>query len=313
MKTNRNWVGAALLAGAMGVGLSVQADDSRRLASRSEIRAESEDAFAALPATITLDAIIRDFKPSGESGGHTDFESFTGGNIVTGLVRNELDADGKPVFAAASGMQINSTYKDRNGRIINPSMYDPAMGDTAGSMSPATSNRLSDGSHFAQWYRDVSGVNSSMRVPLVLNRVAGTDKYVFDSATDAPYRARGGFFPIDGELSGNYGSTGHNFSFTTELSTSFVFDRSKNQMFTFSGDDDVWVFIDNRLVLDLGGLHSREEQSLELNRLAWLTDGQAHTLKVFHAERHTNASNFRIETTLVLRRVEMVATSAMYD
>ena len=318
MALNNKWISATLLAAAASFGVAISAanaapPDRARSTSTTAAPTTSEDPFANLPATMSLDAIVRDFKARNETGGHPDFEAYTNSYITTGLVRNQLDSDGKPVFNAARGMQITSSYKDHTGRIINPAMYNAAAGDTAGSMSMGGSDQLSGSERFAQWYRDVSGTNASMRVPLVFNRIPNTARYVFDSATDAPYRARGGFFPIDGELLGNFGSTGHNFSFTTEISTTFLFEREKNHVFTFTGDDDVWVFIDGKLVLDLGGTHPRQEQSLELNRLSWLTDGQTHTLKVFHAERHTNGSNFRIETSLQLTRVEAPPTTAMYD
>ena len=47
----------------------------------------------------------------------------------------------------------------------------------------------------------------------------------------------------------------------------------------------------------LGGLHSAVEDSIEMDSLG-LTLGETYPMDIFHAERHTNESNFRIETTI---------------
>jgi fibro-slime domain-containing protein len=56
-----------------------------------------------------------------------------------------------------------------------------------------------------------------------------------------------------------------------------------------------------------------EAQSIELDRLGWLVDGQSYRLKIFHAERHRVDSNFRVDTNLRLKTVEQPAVSGMYD
>jgi fibro-slime domain-containing protein len=110
--------------------------------------------------------------------------------------------------------------------------------------------------------------------------------------------------------------TPRNMSFTTE--TRFVFEYVGGERFDFSGDDDVWVFVNNRLVVDLGGLHEVATGSFELdnNGVATVTregpDGSALTLAapieidtgmrlnqvyeavLFHAERHECGSNFKL-------------------
>ncbi len=265
-----------------------------------------------LPDTLELGCIIRDFKPKRWDGGHPDFESFSGTTTV-GLVAEYLGEDRKPVSSGdLRGMKIQSEFKDSQGRNINPAMYDPDRGDRAGVLVAGSSrNGFTSIERFDQWYRDVPGVNLSKSIQLTLTRVEGTDRYVFDSATDQVHGLHG-FFPINDDLYGNFRSD-RNYHFTTEINTQFTYHRGTGQVFKFTGDDDVWVFIDGRLVVDLGGLHPKREQFLDLDRLDWLQDGKTHTLDIFHAERRYSGSNFRIETTLQLRAVELPPTSAIYD
>jgi fibro-slime domain-containing protein len=263
------------------------------------------------PATMEITAIIRDFRASISEGGHPDFERWTGTTRV-GLLQPELDLNAKPVLASTSGRQIDSEYRDRDGRNINPALFDPSRGDVAGALVTSSDDRITSAQTFAQWYSDVPGTNASKSITLTLARDSETGSYVYDSDINADAVRWGGFFPINGELYGDFASTGKNFHFTTEIECRFVHKAGRNDIFTFTGDDDVWVFIDGRLVIDLGGVHSRKSQSIAIDRLG-IPDGKLCTLKIFHAERRTSGSNFRMETSLQLQKVSAPQVTSLFD
>ena len=97
-----------------------------------------------------------------------------------------------------------------------------------------------------------------------------------DSANDpgkvsTPY----GFFPFN-ENTTSKSAVRYNYGYGAKLeipftltSTGTVEDKQGNEIpirFYFSGDDDVWVFIDNQLVLDIGGAHAKVSGVLEFDQ-----------------------------------------------
>ena len=94
----------------------------------------------------------------------------------------------------------------------------------------------------------------------------------------------------------------HNYSFTMQLQAQFEY--KKGQTFDFRGDDDVWVFINKRLAVDIGGIHNPLEGSVKLDSIAplWgLTLGTTYNFDLFFCERNCCGSSFRMVTSLNLR------------
>lgn len=216
-------------------------------------------------ATINLSATIRDFCGWGFTGCPTGYSANPDFQNAIADARNavqtSLGADGTPVYAGGA----------------HPTFY--------GSDSSPSYGTLTTAQYFNQWYHDTPGYNQMTTTSLAFNDIGG-GVYQYDNPN---------YFPIDGQLLGNQGQN-HNFSFTTQLHTTFTY--QPGQSFSFTGDDDVWVFIDNTLALDLGGVHSAENGSINLDSLG-LTAGNTYNFDFFSAERHTVASDIKISTSIV--------------
>ena len=231
------------------------------------------------PPSVSIFATVRDFIPSFGTGsrlaqgaagavapfGHPDFEHFSG--TVTGMVANTLDGQRKPV-------RVNNNV--------------------------TTSDAL-----FAQWYRSDNNVNRTIPLKMTLASIGG-GAYRFDSISFFPATGKG-FDTVtcsgspcdvlhpDGNSSGN-----QNFHFTSELH--FWFKYKGTEDLAFSGDDDVWVFINGKLAVDIGGVHGRLDGAVDLSNATvranlGLTVGGVYEAIVFQAERHTTRSQYRLTLT----------------
>ena len=275
------------------------------------VRAQDDDP----PDVIYLTGIVRDFKEKTAQGGHPDFENrpSNGFGRYSANIAPAIGEDRKPVYTGG-GYKVASQWRDAQHQQICYHVYDayPAPGDKPGNFGTHSTGGITSADTFRQWFRDELGVN--MSAPLMLAFVRQDDgTYVFDDREDPYYMDLGGFFPIDGQMFGNSGGMpDHNFHFTFELHGEFKYDASANQFFKFTGDDDVWVFVNGELVIDLGGVHAALDQYIEIDRLR-LSDGDVYQIDFFFAERHRTQSNFRIQTNMPIVSTELPTVSMVYD
>jgi fibro-slime domain-containing protein len=223
--------------------------------------------------------VYRDFIawPTAGATKHPDFEAYGGEDVTPNLVQELLGNDNKPVFNHQC--------------------------DAAGAPYPETpaapcpyNQQLTDEVSFDQWYRDTLGVNIAKTERIELLRDASGAYSVTTSA----------FFPWDGDsrswvgLGQDEARGGHNFGFTSEIHAYFQYKESADrpQTLRFSGDDDVWVFINRRLAVDIGGLHVETAREVTLDpataTLLKLEPDKIYEVALFHAERHTDNSNFNL-------------------
>lgn len=146
----------------------------------------------------------------------------------------------------------------------------PTLGADGKPVYTGNPNLLTSTTHgamsFDQWYNDGAGV-TSRPLPLPLMPQAGQPGVnVFDNEA---------FFPL-----------GDPVDCTLEAHGEILY--VGGETYDFASDDDLWVFINRGLVVDLGGLHSAMPASVNLDQVAsqvGLVKGQVFPLDIFYANR----------------------------
>ena len=264
-----------------------------------------------------LPVTYRDFNAFGQPGGHDDFEASARGvknadgsvyqgwnDIGCGLVDPVLGPDSKPrAFSgtpeANDGITLPSIVGHRQRVVAGPGCWTAANPTPMGDCGIGTCKKweitpvsysIKSSSTFDQWFNTVEGVNKEIQGELPLTLDAATGYSTFDSNT---------FFPIDGQGFGNTPGQQHNYHFTTEIHVTFKYELG--QKFSFRGDDDLWIFVNGKLALDVGGQHQALLGEIDFDQQAatlGITPGNSYPMDIFHAERQTAESNFRIQTNI---------------
>jgi fibro-slime domain-containing protein len=250
------------------------------------------------PNPLILPIVYRDFESWKDDPphGHPDFEHYLGSGVA-GMAQPMLGANGVPVHAA--GCVAWSTNNCAPGT-ATPT-WDPTV------------------DWFGMWYVDTPMYNKTFVQTLTLPQIAGG---AFQFTNEA-------FFPLD-NVPGTWGLSGkdgngvmHDFGFTSV--TRDWFQYMGTATLTFVGDDDVFVFINKTLAVDLGGTHQRATGSITLDATGGngyacdfvapgtaggacdpvgrtgghvvtlgLTMGKIYEIGVFQAERHTTDSHYQL-------------------
>lgn len=224
-----------------------------------------------------------------------EFEAVHSGGLHYGMVADTLGKNHKPVIGDTPYLNYfihkwfvpfthgDSTIPDYSPRAEYKSSYNPEYTETV------TYNGTIKTDH------DTSFINKVIK-----------DSIPFTLAENGRYQFKDDdFFPLDNRGFGNEWNehtpkddpdADHNFSFTMELNWKFV--MREGLVFYFKGDDDVWVFINNKLQLDLGGIHKAEESTISLDNIEGLEIGKTYSLDVFYAERHSKESHILITSNI---------------
>lgn len=173
----------------------------------------------------------------------------------------------------------------------------PPYADQPGAFGATETTSVKGPASFAGWYRASLGTNMTglHRIELVND---GSGVYEFHDNS---------FYPVDDRLLGNEGRS-HNYDFTYSLEVEFTYEQCGDQFFYFEGSDDAWLFVDDALGIDLGGVGPLVGQYVELDRMS-LTDGEQYTMRLFYAHRSDGVPMFRLRTNVELgtRRVFMAS------
>jgi fibro-slime domain-containing protein len=122
--------------------------------------------------------------------------------------------------------------------------------------------------------------------------VSGGNNTSFGSCIRSP----SGVYPLRNNSSVSRGNN----QFCFESHAKFTYNGGEE--FIFRGDDDIWVFINNKLVIDLGGTHRAAPGYVDLDTITApaLVRGNEYDIDIFFCDRRSTESNVRISTNMYI-------------
>lgn len=243
-----------LLLTIIGVSSIVRAMSLETIANEDGIPASWQAASLNEPSSITLPITYWDQKADFCDNPNRQFEwtqcnGYRSHGVLMGMVKSRLGSDRLPIPAFSDSESSWNALHDALS--INVIGNDPV--------------RETD--NFYRWFHEVPGLSRRIDGRTVTFNRTAEGTYTYGGQDIYPIDDVPGIDASDIQLKDWQGQL-HNFNFTAHLGFGIKVKASGNERFEFSGDDDVWVFLNNQLILDMGGLHGPISGWFQIN-----TDG----------------------------------------
>lgn len=215
------------------------------------------------------------------------------------------------LYAAVIPLDINVTIRDFHQ--IHPDFQNSVSGVTTNMVGTSlvggvpvfigadNYGAVNNANTFASWYADCNPATPSLTCVNSYN--VDLSASVDTSTGELTYNSNS-FFPLD-SITGTSGDgdnfNNHNYFFTAQFELDLIYDPNLTNTFSFTGDDDVWVFINGTRELDLGGVHGAATAGFDMNTVAanqGIQAGELYKFSFFFAERHFSQSNVNITSYL---------------